>query len=148
MTAITLTALRDRGVSVEPHEAVAIVQQLIHGEPRAGRGTAAAPPGPLAPDNVILSPDGWVETACDATPAVSEVALVLQAACADASMPGGLRYTVARALLDVDAPPFDSLDEFSEALQFFGARRASSRRSRAGPAGRRGARSARRVGFD
>jgi hypothetical protein len=29
---------------------------------------------------------------------------------------GGLRYTIARALLDVDVPPFDSLDDFSETL--------------------------------
>jgi hypothetical protein len=31
-------------------------------------------------------------------------------------VPGGLRYALARALLDVDVPPFDSLDDFSETL--------------------------------
>ena len=31
-------------------------------------------------------------------------------------MPGGLRYTIARALLEVDVPPFDSLDDFSRDL--------------------------------
>jgi hypothetical protein len=33
-----------------------------------------------------------------------------------ARVPGGLRYTIARALLDVDVPPFDSLEDFSETL--------------------------------
>jgi hypothetical protein len=34
-------------------------------------------------------------------------------------MPGGLRYAIARALLDVDAPPFDSLADFSATLGRF-----------------------------
>jgi hypothetical protein len=34
-------------------------------------------------------------------------------------VPGGLRYAVGRALLEVEAPPFDSADEFSSALSRF-----------------------------
>src|SRR5688500_14638182 len=32
-------------------------------------------------------------------------------------VPGALRYTMARAMLEVDAPPFDSIDELSAVLQ-------------------------------
>ena len=56
-----------------------------------------------------------------ATPAVSEVAILLDALLTDATapVPGGLRYAIARALLDVDAPPFDSLEDFSDAIARF-----------------------------
>src|SRR5262249_52367273 len=36
-----------------------------------------------------------------------------------ARVPGGLRYALGRALLEVEAPPFDTLEEFSEALARF-----------------------------
>ena len=108
------------GVTIEPEEAVAIAQQLI----AAIRGGACAdfaePPfGPPTPDRVVLCDDGSVTCrGCDATPAVSEVARLLEALLppAPARVPGGLRYTIARALLDVDVAPFDSLDELSETL--------------------------------
>jgi hypothetical protein len=108
------------GVTIEPEEAVAIAQQLIV----AIRGGACAdlvePPfGPPTPDRVVLCDDGSVTCrGCDATPAVSEVARLLEALLppAPARVPGGLRYTIARALLDVDVAPFDSLDELSETL--------------------------------
>ena len=36
-----------------------------------------------------------------------------------AGIPGGLHYAIARALLEVDAPPFESVEEFSTALARF-----------------------------
>jgi hypothetical protein len=69
-------------------------------------------------------------TGFDVAPAVSEVAILLQAMLASAArVPGGLQYAIARALLEVDAPPFDSLAEFSRALARFeqGDRRAAVR---------------------
>ena len=99
-------------------EAVAIVQELIAAVPTDGR--AVPPFGPPSVDNVRIYPDGSVEClACGSTPAVSEIARLLEAMLprrATSRVPGGLRYTIARALLEVDAPPFDSLDALSAAL--------------------------------
>ena len=108
------------GVAIEPEEAVAIAQQLI----AAIRGGACAdfaepPYGPPTPERVVLCDDGSVTCrGCDVTPAVSEIARLLEALLppAPARVPGGLRFTIARALLDVDVVPFDSLDELSETL--------------------------------
>jgi hypothetical protein len=46
---------------------------------------------------------------------VSEVAFLLEELLSSGSLrvPGGLRYTIARALLNVEAPPFESLEQFS-----------------------------------
>src|SRR6476646_7974470 len=108
------------GVTIEPEEAVAIAQQLIVAIRAGACADLAEPPfGPPTPDRVLLSDDGSVACcACDATPAVSEVARLLEALLppAPARVPGGLRYTIARALLDVDVTPFDSLDELSDTL--------------------------------
>jgi hypothetical protein len=107
---------------IEPHEAVAVVQQLIHGSAADASAEPDVPPGPLSIDRVRLGADGSVVcVACDATPAVSEVANLLQSMLPDGTpnVPGALRYTIARARLDVEAPPFDSLDDFSGALARF-----------------------------
>jgi hypothetical protein len=108
------------GVTIEPEEAVAIVQQLIAAF-RGGRCTEIVEPpfGPPTAERVVIFDDGSVGCrGCETTPAVSEIALLLEALLppAPARVPGGLRYTIARALLDVDVPPFDSLDELSETL--------------------------------
>jgi hypothetical protein len=53
---------------------------------------------------------------------VSEVGRLLEAMLLQGSrqaVPGGLRYTVARASLEVDAPPFDSLRALSSSLSRF-----------------------------
>jgi hypothetical protein len=76
--------------------------------------------GPPSAENVFLETDGSVScTACDVTPAVSEAARFLQQLLPPdgVRIPGSLRYTIARALLEVDAPPYDSLADFSEALE-------------------------------
>ena len=108
------------GVAIEPEEAVAIAQQLIVAMRGGACADLAEPPyGPPTPERVVLCDDGSVTCrGCDATPAVSEIARLLEALLppAPARVPGGLRFTIARALLDVDVAPFDSLDELSETL--------------------------------
>jgi hypothetical protein len=114
----TLAEVLRAGVTIGAEEAVAVVQQLID-TLRRGSARAAAPPyGPPTPDTVHLVDDGSVVCcACEMTPAVSEIAILLQAMLPQRTgVPGGLHYTIARALLDVDVPPFDSLDDFSETL--------------------------------
>jgi hypothetical protein len=107
------------GVTIEPEEAVAIAQELIASLCRGDRPLKAGPPyGPPTSDNVTLGDDGTVSCrTCETTPAVSEIAIFLQAILPPpARVPGGLRYTIARALLDVDVPPFDSLADLAETL--------------------------------
>ncbi len=111
MSSCLLAELVGGGVRLEPHEAVAIAQQLI-------RRGAAAP----SIHNIRLHEDGTAECiGCDATPAVYEVAILLQGLlpAERIGIPGGLRYAIARGLHEVEARPFDSLAEFSAALQRF-----------------------------
>ena len=108
------------GIVIESEEAVAIAQQLIGALCRSDRAGAAEPPyGPPTASTVFLEDDGSVVCrTCEATPAVSEVAFLLQAMLPPQTRaPGGLRYTIARAVLDVDVPPFDTLEEFSDTLR-------------------------------
>jgi hypothetical protein len=111
MSTIFLADLIAQGVRVEPHEAVAIAQLLME-------NGAVAP----SPENVQLSTDGgaWC-VGCDVTPAVFEIAGLLQKLIPPGTpgVSGALRYAIARALLEVDAPPFDSLGDFSRSLQRF-----------------------------
>jgi hypothetical protein len=110
----------EAGITIEPEEAVAIAQQLIATYRGGGCAEAVEPPfGPPTPSRVRLADDGSVTCrACATTPAVSEIATLLQALLPPppVRIPGGLRYAIARAMLDVDVPPFDSLDELSETL--------------------------------
>jgi hypothetical protein len=118
-TAISLEELRADGISVSPQEAVAIVQSLIVGELNAA---ANEPPfGPPTLESVTIASDGSVcSRGCATTPAVYELGILLHALLDGVSrVPGGVRYAVGRALLEVEAPPFDSLDEFSRALERF-----------------------------
>jgi Tol biopolymer transport system component len=111
MSTILIADLIARGVHIEPYEAVAIAQLLIE-------SGAVAP----SPENVELTSAGGATCAgCDATPAVFEIAVLLHSLIPAGTprVPGGLRYAIARALLDVDAPPFDSLGEFSRSLERF-----------------------------
>src|SRR4051794_18496347 len=116
MASQSLADLIRRGVTFTPADAVAIAQQLIS---CINLAVEPSPPfGPPTIDTVHVGADGTVFCgACASTPAVSEVARLIEAMLpAGVKMPGALRYAVARAFLDVDAPPFDSLDEFSAAL--------------------------------
>jgi hypothetical protein len=120
MTRASIAELQDAGVRLDAEEAVAIAQRLIEALQHGDAGAGVAPPyGPPAAANVYVNADGSVSCAgCGATPAVSEVAIFLDALLPAGSprVPGGLRYAIARGLLDVDVRPFDSLDEFAEAL--------------------------------
>lgn len=105
-------------ITLQPAEAVAIVQQLIHGP---APETVTAPFGPPTPATVHVAADGSVSCSTCDTLVVSELASLLDAmlpesGTAAVGVPGGLRYIVARARLEVDAPPFDSVEEFARAL--------------------------------
>jgi hypothetical protein len=100
-------------------EAIAVALELIES---AGDELEAAPPfGPPALENVCLSAGGRVAcSACSTTLAVSEIAILLDTMLprgGSTKVPGAVRYTIARALLEVDAPPFDSIQEFADALR-------------------------------
>jgi hypothetical protein len=114
----TIAELQRAGVAVRPGEAIAIVQRLINDPPTA---RPQPPFGPLSLESIVVDERGTVTCmACDATPAVSEIAILLDAMLpAGTRLPGALRYTIARALLNVDAPPFDSIEELSSALARF-----------------------------
>jgi hypothetical protein len=118
-TAISLEELQTAGVSVSPQEAVAIVQSLVHTELSALDTTP--PFGPPALETVTISADGSVVCrGCAATPGVYELGILLQTLLEGTTrVPGGLRYAIGRALLEVEAPPFDSLEQFSRALERF-----------------------------
>jgi hypothetical protein len=118
--AVSLADLRRAGLVFSPDEVVAIAEQLIH--PRSA-DAPAAPFGPLAADRIRVASDGSVLcSGCDATPSPAELAIVLQDLLdGTPRVPGGLRYAMARALHEVDAPPFDSLDEFWSSLARFAA---------------------------
>jgi hypothetical protein len=117
---MSIAELRAAGMTFEADEAIAIAQQLIASlrEPR-GADEVRAPYGPPSAQNVFLNEDGSVSCrGCMTTPAVSEVGIFLDELLPAGSprVPGAVRYTIARSLLDVDVPPFDSLDEFSQDL--------------------------------
>ena len=99
-------------------EALAVAQSLFDSV-----GDDARPPfGPLSRENIVLREDGSVtSTACASTPTVLEAAVLVDELLPDghAFVPGALRYTVGRALHEVEAPPFDCLADFSRALRRF-----------------------------
>ena len=119
--AVPLADLRRAGLVLNAEEAVAVALQLIHKPVDSCR----PPFGPLAAGRVQVTDDGLAECAgCDATPTVAELAIVLDDLLrATPHVPGGLRYAVARALHEVDAPPFDSLDDFADALMRYAPKR-------------------------
>jgi hypothetical protein len=119
-TTVSIAELQHIGVTLEAVEAVAVAQQLIQTLRRCDDAGVVEPPyGPPTAANVVLNDDGSVScAACGTTPAISEIAIFLDALLppGSARVPGGLRYTIARGLLEVDVAPFDSLDDFSRAL--------------------------------
>src|SRR6185295_18990297 len=125
-----IAELLNHGVRLQSHEAVAIAQQLIHD---VSAPVKLQPPlGPPSISNVQLADHGSVVClSCEVTPTVFEIAALLQTLLPAGAglVPGGLRYAVARGLLEVDVPPFDSIGEFSRALERFerGDRRAAVR---------------------
>src|SRR5262245_26380446 len=121
-TRISIIDLQNTSTMIRADEAVAIVQQLIHNLPPAVDAGIEQPFGPPSLRNVYLDDQGFVACqACQVTPAVAEVAILLQQLLPPGTpkVPGALRYAIARALHDVDAPPFDSIHDFSAALERF-----------------------------
>ena len=116
---LTVAELTAQGVSLTTAEALAIVQLLIE----ASSNEDASPPyGPPLPENIVIRVDGSVTSrACAVTPTVFEMAILLDRLLPRdrPRVPGALRYTLGRALHEVAAPPFDSLDTFSQALRRF-----------------------------
>lgn len=85
-----------------------------------GSDELTSPFGPPTLDNVEIGKDGAVVCPhCGVTPAVSEIGALLDGMLPRSTfvrVPGGLRYTIARALNEVDAPPFDSIAALSDVL--------------------------------
>lgn len=115
----TLAELTGQNVEIAFADAVAIAQQLIC-DPDVGRD-AQPPYAPLTLESVAVTKEGAVcclHTA--STPTVTEVGLVMQSLLRNSpSLPGGLRYTVSRAIHEVEAPPFESVEDLSKALERF-----------------------------
>jgi hypothetical protein len=115
--AYSIVELLHAGVVLRPSEAVAIVQKLIND---AQHAPPHPPFGPPSIDTVTIDERGTVTCrTCAVKPAVSEIGILLEAMVSGTRLPGGLRYTIARALLNVDAPPFDSIEELSSVLARF-----------------------------
>ena len=115
---ISVAELVARGVELRAFEAVAIARALIAAHPVAVEPATAV--GPPSLSTVHLAEDGTVSCAsCGISPSVSEVAILLSDMLrrSGTKAGGGLRYAIARALLEVDAKPFDSVTDFSRALQ-------------------------------
>jgi len=112
---ISIAELQRSGLGIRASEAIAIVQKLINERPN---GPPSPPFAAPSPDNVTVDELGNVTChGCDVKPAVSEIGILLEAMLpAGTRLPGALRYTMARALLNVDAPPFGTLEELSSAL--------------------------------
>ena len=118
MAARTLAELRHSGVELTPDEAVAVAQQLVTAVPTTGAPLPRL--GPPTLDNVTVSPEGAVECrACGSTLEIAEIGALLDQLLPRGGgkrVPGALRYSIARALQQVDAPPFASLRDLSTAL--------------------------------
>jgi len=114
--AISLQQLLDSGVVITPHEAIAVVQQLLR-TPWDASATRS-----LRLDDLMLFADGRVEHPACEEPEESEIGRLLDAllpAGTGQRVPGALRLTVARACRAVDAPPFGSIAALSAALERF-----------------------------
>jgi hypothetical protein len=124
MPSAVIADLLARGVRLDAAEAVAVAQLLI--ARLTGSVDLGDPPdtllGPPSPANVLLGHDGSVTClGCQVKPAVFEIAVLLHSLLptGPGQVPGGLRYAIARGLHDVEALPFDSIEEFSQALARF-----------------------------
>jgi WD40-like Beta Propeller Repeat len=98
-------------VQLETHEAVALARELL-------THTCGIP----TPENIQLGWDG--SASCISTAGVLTVASVADLLLTllppgTPNVPAPLRYTIARGLQIVEAPPFKSLDEFSRVLERF-----------------------------
>ena len=96
---------------LETHEAVALARELL-----------AHPGGIPTSENIRLGSDG--SASCISTDGMTSVAsvaalLLTLLPAGTPNVPAPLRYTIARGLESVEAPPFKSLGEFSTVLERF-----------------------------
>ena len=109
MITIPLSLLIERGVQIDAPEAVAIVQAL-----------ASTKRGCPSMDHVEIDSDGGVR--CRTSQGdrhVQALAALLDRLLPKSGVAAPLRYTVARGLGVVEAPPFESVEDFSRALVRF-----------------------------
>jgi len=108
------------GVPLTVSEAVAIALAALVFDLAQATG-AGVPSGRPLPDTIFVESDGSIVSRHGAPPPISEVAVLLRTLLPAGSpgVPGGLRYAIARALGEVDAPPFDSPEDFSIILSRF-----------------------------
>ena len=104
----------------DPHQAVAIVLALSEQFLMADGGDSTSTGTPLTAEHVHLSADGTVRCDAAGSRTVAEAGRLLNSLLPQRGpVPGALRYTVARAQEEVDAPPFGSLEAFAAALKRF-----------------------------
>jgi hypothetical protein len=116
----SIAEIQASGVTLTSCECVAVAQGLMESEQAA---EPRLPFGSPSPANVLIGSDGSVVCrGCAVTPTVLEIAILVHQLlpAGTPGVPGALRYTIARALHEVIAPPFDSLADFSRALGRFG----------------------------
>ncbi len=107
-----------RGVELQADEAVAIAQQVIaSAHMDAGQ---ESPPATLSLNAIRLTAGGAIACEpCIIRPGPAEIGKLLVEMLphdGSARVPGALRFTIARALSEVEAPPFDSLAQLSAVL--------------------------------
>jgi len=113
---VSVQQLLGNGVSILPHEAVAIVQQLLQA---AWDATAERA---IRAENVLLGSNGEVRCESCAAPSTADIGWLLEnmlPAGVGVRVPGALRLTIARACGAIAAPPFSSLAALSGALERF-----------------------------
>ena len=116
----SIAELLDSGITLTVSEAVAIARAALAFD-AARAPDSAAPSGRPLPETILVEADGSIVGPDAAPPTISEVAQLLHGLLPSGSpgVPGGLRYAIARALGEVDAPPFGSPDDFSIILSRF-----------------------------
>jgi Tol biopolymer transport system component len=121
-TRLSLADLSLAGVRLRPSDSVTIVRELIL------QVVGGSVPGVPSAHVIRLQPNGLltVEGPVASDRAVSRAAQLLDAllppfdAAREFKVPGALRLVVARALGTLDVPPYQSLEQFAEALERFG----------------------------
>lgn len=113
----SIAELIGAGTTLTAAEAVAIARAALTCPPASDTAGEQAD----VPATIFIEPDGSLVYRGAQAPTIAEVALLLRSLLPESTpgVPGGLRYAIARALHEVDAPPFGSADEFSNTLARF-----------------------------
>ena len=122
MRNVSLAEMRAAGVTLDANESVAITQLLIKTPPAAHDPEAEYTVSAPSSDNVFLNADGSVWCRGGKPMRSASDAGIFLHALLPAGSPrvlGDLRHTIACALLSVEMPGVDALDEFSSDLTRF-----------------------------